>query len=149
MQDNGQGERTWATQQFHNMCNFTEPLIIFTFSILSSSATFFIITIPSSLYRENMDTTGENQWNRKVFNANCSKIKYVNHHDFCSFKDKTEHKLPVFQFCMPVSCYFASVNLWFVPWLWTFEKDYGLVWNKWISLERKMHSALKKKKPES
>lgn len=58
-----------------------------------------------------MDATGENQWNRKVFNANWSKIKYVNHHDICSFKDKAEHKLPVFQFCMPASYYFASVNL--------------------------------------
>lgn len=30
------------------------------------------------------------------------KIKYVNHHDFCSYKDKAEHKLPVFQIRMPV-----------------------------------------------
>lgn len=59
LQDNGQGERTCnctycEMQQFHNMCNFTEPLIIFTSSIFSSSATFFIIAITSSLYRDNI-----------------------------------------------------------------------------------------------
>lgn len=69
-QDNGQEERT---HEFHSMCNFTEPLIIFPSSIFSSSATFFIITVTSSLYRDNMDKTGEKQWNRKVFNANWSK----------------------------------------------------------------------------
>lgn len=56
-----------------------------------------------------MEATGENWWNRKVFNTNWSKIKYVNHHNFCYFKDKAEHKLPVSQFCMPVSYYFAQL----------------------------------------
>lgn len=94
-------DREREHEQFHNMCSFTGPLTIFTSSIFSCSDTFFVIAITSSLYRDNMDTIGENQGNRKGFNANWSKIKYVNHHDSCTFKDKAEHKLPAFQFCMP------------------------------------------------
>lgn len=41
-----------------------------------------------------------------------------------------QNTLHAFQFCIPVSWYFGSLNLWFVSWLWTFEKNYDCVWNR-------------------